>query len=85
MMPYLKMTDYNFICLTMLSIICLRFPYCTKLMDNLHINNTAPTRTCLPPPGFSSAPNQVNSYGISIPRNTGNFKFYILHILQIDA
>ncbi|XP_022178295.1 CCR4-NOT transcription complex subunit 4 isoform X3 [Myzus persicae] len=48
------------------------FPYCTKLMDNLHINNTAPTRTCLPPPGFSSAPNQVNSYGISIPRNTGN-------------
>lgn len=41
-------------------------------MDNLHINNTAPTRTCLPPPGFSSAPNQVNSYGISIPRNTGN-------------
>lgn len=61
-------------------------------MDNLHINNTAPTRTCLPPPGFSSAPNQVNSYGISIPRNTGNFsylkinhtidmecRFYILH------
>lgn len=43
-------------------------------MDNLHINNTAPTRTCLPPPGFSSA-NQVNSYGISIPRNTGNLIF----------
>lgn len=51
-------------------------------MDNLHINNTAPTRTCLPPPGFSSAPNQVNSYGISIPRNTGNFQFNVFHIFQ---
>lgn len=50
-------------------------------MDNLNINNTAPTRTCLPPPGFSSAPNQVNSYGISIPRNTGNFLFNIFYIL----
>lgn len=51
-------------------------------MDNLQINNTAPTRTCLPPPGFSSAPNQVNSYGISIPRNTGNL-FYVFSILEI--
>lgn len=66
----------------MLSIFILRFPYCTKLMDNLHINNTAPTRTCLPPPGFSSAPNQVNSYGISIPRNTGNFLFNIFYIFR---
>lgn len=54
-------------------------------MDNLHINNTAPTRTCLPPPGFSSAPNQVNSYGISIPRNTGKFLIYIFHILKFDT
>jgi len=53
-------------------------------MDNLHINNTAPTRTCLPPPGFSSAPNQVNSYGISIPRNTGNFQFNVFQIFQIN-
>lgn len=49
-------------------------------MDNLHINNTAPTRTCLPPPGFSSAPNQANSYGISIPRNTGDLIFNLLYI-----
>lgn len=51
-------------------------------MDNLHINNTAPTRTCLPPPGFSSASNQVNSYGISIPRNTGRL-FYVFFVLKI--
>lgn len=59
-------------------------------MDNLHINNTAPTRTCLPPPGFSSAPNQVNSYGISIPRNTGKsfliYKlvyYYLIYLLLL--
>ncbi|XP_069694336.1 probable serine/threonine-protein kinase DDB_G0267686 isoform X2 [Periplaneta americana] len=44
---------------------------CTKLLDGLGLGTMGPptpTRTRLPPPGFTTAPNHMNAFGLGIPR-----------------
>ncbi|XP_075230253.1 CCR4-NOT transcription complex subunit 4 isoform X2 [Lycorma delicatula] len=44
-----------------------RINSCSKLIDGMRINPSAP-RSRLPPPGFTSTPNHMNAFGLGIPR-----------------
>jgi hypothetical protein len=53
---------------------------CAKLLDGLGLGpsnvtpmaSSAHTRTRLPPPGFTTAPNHMNAFGLGIPRAPSN-------------
>ncbi|PSN56194.1 hypothetical protein C0J52_01420 [Blattella germanica] len=63
---------------------------CTKLLDGLSLGpsvssiaQAAPTRSRLPPPGFTTAPNHMNAFGLGIPRAPTNSGSKILPFMGL--
>lgn len=59
---------------------------CTKLLDGLGLGPmgpSTPTRTRLPPPGFTTAPNHMNAFGLGIPRAPSSNSSKILPFMGI--
>jgi hypothetical protein len=84
-MPYKIGYDTSYVILTFLHLFSFfRLPPnvsgCAKLLDGLGlgpshvtaVGPSVPTRTRLPPPGFTTAPNHMNAFGLGIPRAPSN-------------